>query len=169
MIDCHMHSALSGDTETPFLDMCSAAINKGLTEICFTEHADFDPSDYNFGKFDYDRYKALIEQARELYSDRLSIFCGVEIDYQPKYEPQIRNFLRNKEFDYIIGSAHYVNGILLEEHERYFPGKTADEAYSPYFDNVLAAANAGCFDAIAHLDLCKRYGVRYFGRFDWSP
>ena len=51
-----------------------------------------------------------------------------------------------------------------------FPGKdTPNEAYEPFFDNALAAAETGWFDALAHLDLCKRYGVLYFGEFDPTP
>ena len=69
----------------------------------------------------------------------------------------------------MLGATHYVDGVILEDHECYFPGKSADEAYTPYFDNALATVETGWFDTLAHLDLCKRYGVRYFGRLDWAP
>lgn len=40
--DCHMHSSFSADSETPMEDMIQAAVDKGLTGICFTEHLDPD-------------------------------------------------------------------------------------------------------------------------------
>jgi len=145
------------------------AAARGLKEICFTEHIDFDPTDSCYGTFNYALYLNQIDEARGLFGNVMSIRCGVEIDYQDKYRSQIRDFFDGKKFDYIIGAAHYVNGIILENHNRYFPGKTASEAYMPYFDNTLAAVETGLFDCIAHLDLCKRYGVRYLGPFNWEP
>jgi len=68
-----------------------------------------------------------------------------------------------------VGAAHYVEGTLLENHHLYFPGKNEREAYVPYFENTIEAIETGWFDTIAHLDLCKRYGVRYFGQFDPAP
>lgn len=169
MIDCHMHSNCSGDCTASMPDMCQAAVQKGLKTICFTEHIDFEPTDSCFGQFDYDLYKRRISEARSTYGEVLDIRCGIEVDFQTKYRSEIGDLLAGTEFDYVLGAAHYVNGVILEDHERYFPGKTAEQAYTPYFSNTLAAVETGWFDTLAHLDLCKRYGVRYYGRLDWSP
>ncbi|MCX6344728.1 MAG: histidinol-phosphatase [Armatimonadetes bacterium] len=169
MIDYHLHSERSHDASGRVLDTCQAAYERGFSEICFTEHVDFDPTEEYCGYFDYDLYKRQIEDAREVYSGRLEVGFGAEVDFQAKYSSEIRAFLDGKEFDYVIGAVHYVNGILLERHRDYFSGKNAQEAYTPYFENTLAAIETGLFDAIAHLDLCKRHGVNYFGQFDPAP
>ena len=150
------------------LDVCRSAVERGIKCICFTEHLDFEPTDCCFGAFDYEGYKDKILEAQRTFADVLDVRCGVEVDFQTKFRARIDDFLAGVQFDYVLGSAHYVNGQILEDHEHYFPGKTADEAYVPYFDNVLATVRTGIFDTIAHMDLCKRYGVRYYGEFDWS-
>ena len=169
MIDYHVHSDCSGDSSAPMLDLCRAAIDRGITSVCFTEHIDFEPTDSCYGAFDYARYISRIHEAKEAFAGALDIRCGVEVDFQGKFRSHIEGFLDGKDFDFVLGAAHYVDGVILEDHRRYFPGKTPLEAYAPYFDNTLAAVETGWFDGIAHLDLCKRYGVRYFGPFDWSP
>ncbi len=169
MIDYHLHSDNSGDAVDTVMAMCRAAVDRGLTDICFTEHIDFEPTDSCYGAFDHARYTSEVEFAREACRGKLTIALGIEVDYQEQYHSRIRDFLDGKTFDYVLGASHYVDGVILEDHERYFPGRTAEQAYAPYFDNTLAAVETGWFDALAHLDLCKRYGVRYLGPFDETP
>lgn len=168
MIDCHVHSDCSGDCKTPLLEMCRAAVANGVTTICFTEHIDFEPTDSCYQTFDYEHYNRCIEEARLAFGGLIDIRSAVEVDFQAKFAMEIKNLLDNTKFDYVLGAAHYVDGVILEDHQRYFAGKSADAAYLPYLENTLAAVESGWFDALAHLDLCKRYGVRYYGLFDWS-
>lgn len=169
MIDSHVHSHCSGDCRTPMRDVCLAAIERGITDLTFTDHVDFDPNDLCYGMFDYELYKRRIAEVRDEFGGKLTINCGIEVDFTVKYQGDIKEFIKDKEFDFILGAAHYVDGVILEEHETYFPGKCVYEAYAPYFETALAAAGSGLFDALAHVDLCKRYGVLYYGPFDWSP
>ena len=41
MADYHLHSDISPDCKTPMEESCEAAIQKGLTELAFTEHMEF--------------------------------------------------------------------------------------------------------------------------------
>lgn len=169
MIDLHVHSNCSGDCSAPMLEVCQAAVQRGIKIIGFTDHVDYEPTDVCYGRFDYELYKSRITEAREAFEGVLDIRCGVEIDFVSKHRSKIEDLLDGKQFDFVLGSAHYVDGIILEDHDLYFPGKSARDAYTPFFDNVLATVETGWFDALAHLDLCKRNGVRYYGPFDWTP
>ena len=40
--DFHLHSSFSGDSDTPMEEMILKGIDLGRTEMCFTEHNDFD-------------------------------------------------------------------------------------------------------------------------------
>jgi histidinol-phosphatase (PHP family) len=166
VIDCHVHSRFSGDAHAGISDMCARAAELGLTEIVFTEHIDLDPHDeWANTAFDYKVWTEEIAAARESFAGRLLIRAGAEVDYQRRCRPTIERFLEDHRFDYVIGSVHYANGVILEDHKRYFPGKNARDAYAPYFEAAVSAAETGLFDALGHMDLCKRYGVLYYGPF----
>lgn len=168
MIDYHVHTTYSDDAVSNLRSMCIRAIEIGLEEIAFTEHLDFIPSDWSNEAFDYNFYMRDIESCRKEFGDKLKIRAGAEVDFQPQYRDEIAEMLKELEFDYVIGSAHFVGDIILEDHELYFPGKDLHEAYQPYFDMVLGAVETGLFDTLGHLDLCKRYGVMYYGPFQFD-
>ena len=52
LADYHMHTHNSGDSDAPMEDMIKSAIDKGLKQICFTEHQDEDyPTCYDLPEF----------------------------------------------------------------------------------------------------------------------
>src|SRR5437879_6163847 len=112
-IDYQVHSAISHDGRATILEQCARAVELGLDEIGFSEHKDFDPHDPVVNHFDYDLYRTQIETARQLHSDSLKIRMGVEIDYQRWFEDDIRRFLGHHAFDFVLGSVHYVDRIMV--------------------------------------------------------
>ena len=44
MFDYHIHSDISFDAHSPAREIVACAAQKGLKEICFTEHMDIDPA-----------------------------------------------------------------------------------------------------------------------------
>ncbi len=169
-IDTHLHTRHSCDSDMEPLEACRRAIEIGLKALVFTEHMDFDPSDEGFGFYDASAIARSLEECRRLFPS-LRIFKGVEVTYQSQYRREIEEFLKEGEFDYAIGSVHMVaQGDLSrdERQEEYFVGRSEDEAYRLYFEEVRQAAESGLFDAIGHLDLCKKYGTRHFGPFSWQ-
>lgn len=165
MIDYHSHSRYSGDSPAILRDMCARAVEIGVTEVAFTEHIDLVPHEWQNTDFHYEPWMREIESAREEFAGQLVIRASAEVDYQHEYKSLFEDFLASHEFDYIIGSVHYVGDIILEDHEKYFPEKCLRDAYLPYFEHVLAAVESGLFDTLGHMDLCKRYGVMYYGPF----
>ena len=53
MFDYHMHSRVSFDGHDTGIALAKAALEKGLKEICFTDHIDYDPLGH-MGKLDFD-------------------------------------------------------------------------------------------------------------------
>jgi histidinol-phosphatase (PHP family) len=45
----------------------------------------------------------------------------------------------------------------------YFATHSQRQAYAPYFEELLRAAQSGLGDVLGHLDLVKRYGVAHYG------
>ena len=140
MIDYHHHSASSVDSITPMADICATAIQRGITEIAFTEHMDFIPEEANTGYFDYDAYMRSIAACRSRFADRLTVLAGVEIDYCPDFEAEIAAWRTGKEFDFIVGSVHYIRGsgnISEPRAQTFFNTHSVEEAYMTYFHLVL--------------------------------
>jgi histidinol-phosphatase (PHP family) len=175
LLDYHLHSTCSVDGISTIAQYCRRAAEQGFIEIGFCEHVDFDLRDDSYGFFDYALFRRQIEGQRERYGDSLTIRAAIEVTYQASLEEEIRGFLRGKEVDYVIGSVHLVEdgrewAMISEEGkcERYFAQRSVCEAYQLYFAEVRRAVESSLFDFIGHLDLAKRYGVRYYGPFDLS-
>jgi histidinol-phosphatase (PHP family) len=66
------------------------------------------------------------------------------------------------DFDIVIGSAHYAQGMRAAWFEDYFDQPLQD-AYEAYFEQVVDLAQSGDFDVLAHIDLVKR-DARKFGK-----
>jgi histidinol-phosphatase (PHP family) len=172
LLDYHLHSTCSVDGISTIAQYCRCAAEQKFIEIGFCEHADFDPRDRGCGFFDYTFFHRQIKAQRERYGDSLAIRAAVEVTYQASLEKEIRAFLESKELDYVVGSVHLVEdgqgwAIVSEEGrcERYFTRRSVREAYQPYLAEMRRAVESDLFDLIGHLDLVKRYGVRYYGPF----
>jgi histidinol-phosphatase (PHP family) len=142
-----------------------------LAEIGFCEHADFDPRDPGCGFLDPVRYGQEIATARASVPG-LSLRKGVEITYQSSREEEIRAWLAEHAWDYVVVSVHVVDyadgwAIVSESHsvESYFAGHNQRQAYVPYFEELLRAASSGLGTLLGHIDLVKRYGTRCYGPF----
>ncbi len=167
-IDAHVHTRHSCDSDMAPADAVRAARARGLSAVVLAEHVDFDPADQGFGFYDTVAIDASIAHIRNSIFD-IRVFKGVEITYQPQYEDAIREFIRAGRFDWVIGSVHLVGPDDIsrpEQRERYFATRGQRQAYGAYLDEVERLAASGLFECLGHLDLCKRYGHRYYGPLD---
>lgn len=156
--DYHTHSNFSMDSDAPMENMIISAISKGLDQIAFTDHVDFDER-YPFT--DYDSYIPFIMNLREKYSDKIHIVFGVEIGLENQWADKVNPFSIKYPFDFIIGSSHAVCKYdLYFDQKEFFSDRTKEEAYSTYFEeiykNILACPN---FNVYGHLDFVSRYGL----------
>jgi histidinol-phosphatase (PHP family) len=164
-VDYQVHSFRSHDGRASIADQCARAVALGLDEIGFSEHKDFDPDDPVVDYFDYEAYQREIEAARAQWGDRLTIRAGVEIDYQVWFEDRIAGYLAAHPFDFVLGSVHYVDRVMLMTPE-YNRNRTARQAYGDYFRAVRDSVESGLFDAVAHLEYANRRGLAAWGPYD---
>ncbi|MGM9646360.1 MAG: histidinol-phosphatase [Eubacteriales bacterium] len=96
----HTHTVYSDGKDAPE-DIVMEAIRLGCSEIGFSDHSytDFDTS-YCMPKEKAAEYKREIKRLKEKYKGRIKIYLGIEQDYYSA-EP-------TDDYDYIIGSVHYV-------------------------------------------------------------
>ncbi len=157
--DSHMHTIFSADARDAMPEMCRAAIAKGLTHICFTDHVDFNPTEESCGLFDYDRYTAAIDRAQAEFEGRIHILKGIEFGEPHIYVKEYEELLR-KEFDLIMASVHFVRmdiGLHWFEDDALLREYTRQNLYRRYYEELLQVVKLGGFDVLAHFDNPKRY------------
>ena len=164
LVDYHIHSSHSSDGTASIIDMCQRARTIGIHEIGFSEHIEFDPQDWGYGYFDYEQYTFDIDRTREQFSNTLIIRKGVEVDYQHWVEDDIRDWLKEKEFDFVIGSVHYLNHQYISD--KLISEGHLQDIYNLYFTEVNNSITSRLFDIVGHLDLPWRYTYRNRESFD---
>jgi histidinol-phosphatase (PHP family) len=162
--DYHIHTGFSIDSETGMAAVCEAAIARGLEEIAFTDHADFGPAD-SPDYFCPDEYLAAIERCRARYGDRLTICAGVEMGEPHIFVQEAKAVLSAGDFDLVLGSAHYADGLQVAWEARFFE-QPLRQAYEAYFRQVVGLAAEGDFDVLGHLDLVKRDALKFGKVYD---
>lgn len=157
LCDFHLHTSFSGDSDTPPEQQIERAISLGMTRICITDHHDYDVvSDIDF-TLDIPVYLSAMTQLREAYRGRISIEIGVELGLQRHIAGYLDELVRTYDFDYIIGSRHFIDGL-----DPYLPAfyesRTETEALRRFFESSLEAArDLDCYDSFGHLDYIVRY------------
>jgi histidinol-phosphatase (PHP family) len=102
---------------------------------------------------DLDAYCAFVREETDL---RL----GIEADFIPGREDRMAELLAARDFDYIVGSIHFVGDGALD-YDRYdiwAAGSSPERVWRTYFEWLAQAATSGMFDILAHPDLVKYWG-----------
>lgn len=162
--DFHAHTSFSTDSTEPLENAAKSAVALGLNTLCVTEHMDFD---YPTGEFQLDTaaYRAELLRVKELYKDKLELLFGVELGLMDYLGERLREYAREWDFDFIIGSSHLIDG---EDpyYPPYFERLGDKNGILRYFESILANIKAfDDFDVYGHLD----YAVRYSHEKNYSP
>ena len=157
-IDLHVHSNHSCDAKSSLDEMCQAAVKKGVSIVCFTEHVDMNPKDEGYGHFQYDKYTEDIKRARENYEGRLTILKGIEFS-EPHVYPREFEDLTKADFDFVLGSVHWLKefGAYWDDDNRLLPTYPTQRLFEAYYREVMETIRFGGFDSLAHIDFPKRY------------
>jgi len=158
MFDYHMHSDFSADCDTSMEKTIESAIEKGIAEISFTEHIDYDyPDPTIVFDLDLEKYDRKIKEMQEKYRGKISIKKGVEIGVQPYLLERYEHMLEKETFDFIICSMHAADRKNLHRGD-FFHNRTAEAAYELYYEEFLyCVRNFDDYSILGHLDLVKRY------------
>ena len=116
--------------------MVLGAINKGLKEICFTEHIDYEyPDESIVFDFDLNKYNGQSIELRKKYEGPIRIKKGVEVGVQPHLLDTLRRAMEDEKFDFIICSMHTTErkDFITE----IFVTKTIEDAYLIYYNELL--------------------------------
>jgi histidinol-phosphatase (PHP family) len=166
----------------------AAASERGISELGVSEHV------YRFEQ-------ALAVWQHPLWQrfaiDDLDAYCefvrhtdlrlGIEADYVPGAEDRMAELLAARDFDYVIGSVHFLRDEAIDMDDYSVWGTssssaaasaaaaasnnntttrpsnsarahTPEEIWTRYFQTLAQAARSGLFDILAHPDLVKVWG-----------
>ena len=154
MYDYHMHSTVSFDAKDTGLAMALAAKERGLKEICFTDHIDYTPEMDMV--FDTAVYNAAYDN---LEVPGLLIRRGMEFGLTPDNAGQLKTDLGRRHFDFVLGSVHLVEGLDVYL-EPYWADKTYDEAIRLHLETTLECVRAHeDYDVLGHLTFIAKCGA----------
>lgn len=140
----------------------AAAEEHGIAELGVSEHV------YRFTQaLDYWRNPFWETQAH----DDIDHYCefvrttplklGIEADYVRGAEDRIAGLLEARDFDYVVGSVHFLGDAGAVDDSRYDVWETIsdpDDLWRTYFEWIAEVARSGLFDILAHPDLVKLWG-----------
>lgn len=167
MIDYHVHERHSRDAATAKIpEYVAAAEARGISEIAFTTHMiTVGPDvDISIREEEIPEYIGEIRAAQE--GTRVRLLAGLEVDYFPGEERHLETILRGNDFDFILGSTHYINGVDIGSQTQaggFFANRPIREAADEYYRVWKRAIETGLFDVMAHPDYWRKY-LRYYGR-----
>ena len=132
MIDYHVHERRSRDAATALIpDYIAVAEAQGIKEIAFTNHfVTIGPDvDISIKEEEIPEYLEDVRSAQD--ETKVKLLAGLEVDYFPGQERRLESVLRSHDFDFILGSTHYINGFDIgsrTQAEGFFQGRTIRKA-----------------------------------------
>jgi histidinol-phosphatase (PHP family) len=140
----------------------AAASERGIAELGVSEHV------YRFEQaLDVWRHPFWIPYARDdldaycsFVRDQTDLRLGIEADFVPGAEDRMANLLQARDFDYVVGSVHFVRegAVDMDDFSVWDSGSSVEQIWRRYFETIGEAARSGLFDVIAHPDLVKVWG-----------
>jgi len=141
-----------------------AAAARGIAELGVSEHI------YRFKQaLEVWQHPFWQGQAREdidaycqFVREQTDLKLGIEADFIPGREDQMGNLLEAREWDYVVGSVHFVRDHAVD-----MPGdwdvwrttfESPEKVWRRYFETLGECARSGLYDILAHPDLVKVWG-----------
>ena len=170
LTDYHVHLRPDERENTPerFFTRANAeryretAAERGIEELGVAEHV------YRFSQAlevwehpfwrtyaidDLDDYCAFVREDTDLK-------LGIEADFLPGREDRMANLLEARDWDYVVGSIHFLRSgfVDMDEWDIWESGDP-EKVWRRYFETLGEAARSGMFDILAHPDLLKVWGA----------
>jgi len=157
--DYHMHTLLS-DGANSHEEMILSAIEKGFDEIGFSDHFCIRQRvNWAVTKEGIATLEKKIDEMRKKFGNQINILFGLEVDYFPEMEEELRKTLQQHDFDYVIGSVHFLDDWNFDTDKSRNSEYKPDYLYEWYFTELQKAAKSKLFDYMAHPDLIKKHRI----------
>lgn len=155
LADYHMHTSYSNDSTYDMEDLILKAIEKGIDEICLTDHSDY--GDFGDCVVKYETYYQRYLELKEKYKGEIVIKFGCEFGAQIHTLAHYKEDFLKYPFDFIILSNHQIDDLEFWTYE-YQKNKTQEEYNFGYYQALFDVMQEfDDYSVLGHLDLMKRY------------
>ncbi|HET9949849.1 MAG TPA: histidinol-phosphatase HisJ family protein, partial [Longimicrobiales bacterium] len=141
----------------------TVAEERGITELGVSEHVHRFRQALEVWRHPFWERSAIddLDAYCEFVRERTPLRLGIEADFVPGREDRMANLLEARDWDYVIGSVHFLRdrAVDMEEFDVWTSGDP-DKVWSRYFETLGEAARCGMFDILAHPDLVKVWGAQ---------
>ncbi len=159
--DYHVHTSLCNHANGTMKEYIKMALANHVTEIGFADH---NPMNLRFGgryrmrPKDMEIYLKTIYQLQQKF-ENVKIKIGIELDFVESEMKFLTSFVKNYNFDYVIGSIHYMQKTNSGEffYLNEIDTDSKNVRFKKYFALVRSAAESGIFDIMGHFDLPRRF------------
>lgn len=164
LTDYHTHTPLCKHAEGTPEEFVRAAKRAGLAEYGVADHAPMPEEpfdDWRMSRADLPEYIDWIEAARAVGGRDLPVRAGLECDWISGIEGWTENLASLYEWDYLIGSVHYLGGKWDFDNPLWIPRwekVNVEEVWTEYWKIYADMAASGLFDILGHVDLVKKFG-----------
>jgi histidinol-phosphatase (PHP family) len=165
-----VHTFRCGHAGGASRDFVRRAIDRGLSEIGFTDHIPlyFLPEAARDPKLamrddQLDGYVREVEELRREFRGAIEVRLGLEADYAEGREEELAGWLGRADWDLVLGSVHWVAGGWIDDpatSPSRFEREGVVTLYNEYYRLLSKAARTGLFDVLTHFDLPKKHGHR---------
>lgn len=141
-----------------------AAAARGIAELGVSEHI------YRFEQalevWQHPFWQAQASEDIDAYCqfvrEQTDLKLGIEADFIPGREDPMGNLLEARDWDYVVGSVHFVRDHAVD-----MPGdwdvwrttfESPEKVWRRYFETLGECARSGLYDILAHPDLVKVWG-----------
>jgi len=170
---CHAEDTLE--------DIVKAYIAQGYSWVGLTEHMTPDRVEHGYpeeaeaglsAKDQHTRFTEYIATARQLqerYASEITLFVGFETEAFEGYQEWLQDLLDELKPDYIVGSIHHVQDILIDSTPSKYE-KAADifggidALYCAYFDRQYELITTFSPAVVGHFDLIRIFDLDYHKR-----
>ncbi len=154
MLDYHVHTSFSSDSQTSAEEYLIAAEALGIEEVCFTDHIDRHFSIPGVYHTDADLASREKHFSELRYTGKTRFKRGVELGLFPRESvyAESKAIINGFAFDYVLASVHIVGDTEDPYNPEYFEKRGRRAGYVDYLARIYECISAyEEFDAVGHL------------------
>lgn len=155
-VNYHTHCSLCKHACGSLEDYVLSAIDNNLDILGFSDHGPF-PNDQYGARMDYndlDYYINTIDELKIKYRDEITIYAGLEIEYDPNFCSYYEDLINNRHIDYLnLGQHIFVNAYGNNINVFNLENNGSSAYYIDYANSISDALSSGYFSMIAHPDV----------------